>query len=112
MTYTSWPQNVNTKFYAHVETPKDNTIETEYSSGRKAVFLANTRFLHEITCKLSVTKTELTTFWTWYTNALGGKAGVFTCSSLGTGYYRFTDTPKLSEGQLIRTLELSIEEVY
>lgn len=114
MTYTAWPTAVNTNFYALTESYNDNTSSTEYASGRKAVSLRNTRFVKTTECSLSlnVKSGEYSAFWTWYKDTLGGLSGAFTCTKIGSGYYRFKSTPSAGKGQLFRTLEIKIEEVY
>lgn len=122
MTLTTWPSGINTDFFNFSQAPEDNYIIQEYASGRKSVILKNTRFRKKITCSLSlkVKNNEYSSFWTWFTDVLGGLAGAFTCSALdsATGlnsgtYYRFTETPSNSNTTLtFRTLSLSLEEVY
>lgn len=112
MTVVDWPENVNTRFYAGTKQPKDNAETTEYASGRVAVHLANTRFNFVYKLTLLLTKTELETFWQWYTGTLGGLSGAFRCNVIGTGFYRLTETPTEGQGQRFKTLNLSIEEVY
>ncbi len=114
MTYTSWPSAVNTGFYALTESYDDNSSTTEYASGRKAVTLRNTRFTKTIACSVSldVKSGEYSAFWTWYKDTLGGLSGAFTCTKIGSGYYRFKSVPSAGKGQLFRTVEMEIEEVY
>lgn len=114
MTTTNWPANVNSDFFAYTKTPKDDTVETEFMGGRKVVFSRNTRRLHEISASISLDlpSGEHERFWNWF-DAMGGKAGIFQCPSLGSSYYRFMDIPS-EDGTSMksRTLTLSIEEVY
>lgn len=117
MTYVEWPYTVNTKFFKATTKPEDNVITTEYTSGRKICILANTRFVFDFKCSLGVTATERNAFWAWFTDTLGGCAGVFHCAALkrtptSTEYFRFKTTPDESEGQKNRVLSLEIEEVY
>lgn len=117
MTYVEWPYNVNTKFFKATTKPEDNVITTEYTSGRKICILANTRFVFDFKCSLGVTATERNAFWNWFTDTLGGCAGVFHCAALkrtptSTEYFRFKTIPDESEGQKNRVLSLEIEEVY
>lgn len=117
MTYVEWPSKVNTHFFKGVTKPEDNTITTEYSSGRKITFLKNTRFIFDFECSLGVTNTERASFWAWFTDTLGGCAGIFHCIELrrtsdSTEYFRFKEVPEESEGQKNRVLTLSLEEVY
>lgn len=114
MTTTNWPTNVNTDFYSYTKAPIDDTVETEFIGGRKVVFSKNTRRRHSINVSVSldIPSGEYDRFWTWF-DAMGGKAGVFTCPALGSAYYRFMDIPS-EDGTSMksRTLTLSIEEVY
>lgn len=115
MTFTSWPSGVNTKFFGYQRKHMDNTVMTEFDSGRKAGFKKNTKNTFSITCTLCLSKktTELALFWSWYDNHLGGKTGVFTCPALGDRYYRFSEDPEPQDtNQTEETLSLSIEEVY
>jgi hypothetical protein len=117
MTYVQWPFDVNTKFFSAVAKPEDNTITTEYTSGRKVTILKNTRFTFDIECSLGVTSSERESFWKWFTDTLGGCAGIFSCPALqrtstSTEYFRFKEVPEESEGQKNRVLSLSVEEVY
>lgn len=114
MTVTEWSSSVNTKFYAYSKVPKDNFNSSEFASGRTVYTLKNTRFVNSIKCSLALDKKsgEYEAFWNWYTVTLGGPTGVFTCSALGTSYYRFTSTPSATETQTKAKLDLEIEEVY
>lgn len=117
MIIKEWPVAVNTKFYKGTTKPEDNVITTEYTSGRKIAILANTRFVFDIECDLSVNATERNAFWKWFTEQLGGCAGVFHCAALrrtatSTEYFRFKGTPSESEGQKFRKLSFKIEEIY
>lgn len=114
MNIVNWNSNVNTKFYAYNSVPKENVRESTYASGRVTAILQNTRFVHKITCSLRLkVADELPAFWTWYENTLGGRAGAFTCSALGSSYYRFTSEPsEENTDRLYRELKLEIEEVY
>lgn len=114
MTYTAWCSSVNTKFFALTNSYDENTISSEYASGRKTVILKNTRFPKTIKCSLSlnVKSGEYNAFWTWYTDVLGGLAGTFTCTALGSKFYRFKSVPSESAGLLARKIEMEIEEVY
>lgn len=112
MIIVDWPESVNTRFYAGTKQPKDNAETTEYASGRVAVHLANTRFNFTHNLTLLLTQAELKAFWSWFTITLGGLSGAFRCSAIGTGLYRFTETPSEGQGQRFRSLTLTIEEVY
>lgn len=114
MIKVSWSNKVNQKFYGVEESLQDNSTSSEYTSGRKAVFLKNSRFVKEYTCKLSlnVKSGEYKEFLNWFTDTLGGLSNAFTCSALGSGYYRFKSTPTFSVGQLFKEASLEIEEVY
>lgn len=114
MTYTAWSSSVNTKFFALTNSYSENTNTSEFASGRKAVFLKNTRFIKTTKCSLSLNMKngEYNAFWTWYTDVLGGTAGVFTCPALGSGFFRFKSAPSESTGLLQRKIEMEIEEIY
>ena len=114
MTYAAWCSSVNTKFFALTNSYDENTISSEYASGRKTVILKNTRFSKTIKCSLSlnVKSGEYNAFWTWFTDVLGGLAGTFTCPALGSKFYRFKSVPSESAGLLARKIEMEIEEVY
>lgn len=108
-----WSGKVNQKFYNYSESFKDNSVSQEYNSGRKVVFLKNTKFLKNIKVSLSVDvrNGEFDAFNAWFTDELGGLSGTFTCQALGAATYRFTKNPQFSSGQRFRTAELEIEEV-
>lgn len=114
MTVVNWPTSVNKKFYAFTKTPADNFISSEFASGRKTVILKNTRFVNNIKCSLTVSKKsgEYEAFWNWFTLTLGGLSGVFSCSALGSSYYRFSATPNATETQTTAKLDFEIEEIY
>lgn len=114
MTVTTWPANVNKKFYAFNSHPKDNAIVTENISGRTVGYNANTRNVFVIDCSITLkVKTELPTFWNWFTSELGGLTGGFICDALGDKVYRFVSVPSPSDTDLqYRELNLEIEEVY
>lgn len=114
MTVFTWPEGVNMRFYGMNQKPKDNVKQTEYISGRTVSYNVNSRCIMTTACSLRLRKKdELSLFWSWYNFTLGGTAGVFSCSALGDGYYRFTAVPAPSNTDTVyRTLDLSIEEVY
>ena len=117
MTYVEWPYTVNTKFFKGTNKPEENTQTTEYVSGRRVVILRNTRFVFDFKCSLGVTATERNAFWAWFTDTLGGCAGVFHCAALkrtnnSTEYFRFKEIPDESEGQKNRVFSFELEEVY
>lgn len=114
MTYAAWCDSVNTRFFKVSNSYDDNSVSTGYASGRKAVFLKNTRFQKTTKCSLSLSMKngEYSAFWTWYTDVLGGTAGAFTCPALGSGFFRFKSAPSESAGLLRRTIEMEIEEAY
>lgn len=113
MTVTEWSAEVNTRFFAFSERPKGNTKETEYASGRVTAYNTNTRAVMTFSCSLQLTKAELSAFWKWYNDELGGRAGAFTCAALGDRHYRFSDIPEPQDtNQLYRVLSMDIEEVY
>lgn len=118
MTYVEWPQTVNTRFFDRKNTPKPNSKKTEYISGRDTEILANTRFVFSIKCSVDLhLKNEYNDFWNWYTDELGGTAGVFKCPALkrtanSTEYFKFTNQPDESEGLVYKKILLELEEVY
>ncbi len=114
MTYAAWCDSVNTRFFNVSNSRDENTVSSDYASGRKAVFLKNTRFQKTTKCSLSLgmKNGEYDAFWAWYTDVLGGTAGVFTCPALGSGFYRFKSAPSESAGLLQRKIEMEIEEAY
>ncbi|WP_294429903.1 hypothetical protein [uncultured Treponema sp.] len=113
MTIETWPSNVNSNFFAFSEKPKDNTKKTEYLSGRVTSYQINTRNVMTFSCSLQMSKEELSSFWTWYNDELGGLSGVFSCTALGTKNYRFAEIPEPQDtNQLFRVLSMNIEEAY
>lgn len=115
MRVVDWCEDVNTRFYNLKETPDDNAITTEYSSGRRAVMLRNTRWPRKFTCSLSldVESGEVDAFWKWYKDVLGGLAGLFKCNALGEGQtWRFTQTPSDGGGLPLREFALEVEEAW
>lgn len=113
MTVTSWSANVNSNFFGFNDKPKDNTKKTSYLSGRITAYQANTRNVMTFSCSLQLSKEELSTFWTWFNDELGGTAGVFTCPSLGNRHYRFVEIPEpQNTNQQFRVLSMTIEEDY
>lgn len=102
--------NVNTNFYDYSAKKIDNSVMTEYTSGRKVGYLKNTKNAMTIECSLLLTKTETATFWTWF-DGIGGVTGIFKCSALGSGNYRFLEVPSPTTSQEWTTLAMTIEEV-
>ncbi len=113
MTITDWNANINSKFFAFNEKPKDNTKKTDYVSGRVTAYNVNTRNVMTFSCSLQLNKTELALFWEWYNEDLGGLSGVFRCPALGSALYRFSEIPDPQDtNQQFRVLSMNIEEVY
>lgn len=112
MIYSTWPSGVNTKFFSYSSSPKENTETSEFISGRTVSWQKNTKKTNNIECKIMLSVgTELNTFWTWFNDTLGQTAIPFTCSALGSSYYRFTALPNEDDtDQAYKTLTLSIEE--
>lgn len=104
----------NCKFYDGENGLKDNAVVVSNLSGRTVAYLANDRFTETKSLKLTLdtsgSNSEYKKFKTWYTNTLGGIAGVFKCSALGTQLWRFTENPTEDNGQRFKTLSISIEE--
>ena len=112
MTVYSWPQNVNSKFFSGNDQPVGNTEEVTYLSGRRVSWQINTKKIMSYKLKLSLTKTELGYFWTWFNDTIGQKAGAFPCAGLGNGVYRFKSIPSPEDtNQTTRVLSMEIEEV-
>lgn len=114
MTVTAWSSSVNTDFFGYKDKAKDNVVTTTFISGRTASYLRNTKSLKEFSCSLAlkVQNGELSAFWDWYNNTLGGTAGFFSCSALGSGTYRFKDIPDpQTTSRSTQILQMNIEEV-
>lgn len=112
MTIYNWSSFVNTRFYNYSHQRADNSIMTEMISGRKVGFQKNTRNVDTLSCSLLLTQNEDTAFWNWF-DGIGGLAGGFKCSALGSANYRFTEVPSPSNSsQGYITLDLKIEELY
>lgn len=123
MVVVDWPENVNAKFFAYNEKPKNNIELTEMASGRVVGRKLNTRNIMTFSCSLYLKrKTELKAFWKWYNDTLGGTAGAFRSVALDKAqglssdevrYYRFSELPEPQDtNQLYRVISLQIEEVY
>lgn len=113
MNVYTWPSAVNTKFFSGNDQPKENTETTSFLSGRKVSWQINTKKIMIYRVKLALTKTELSTFWTWYNDTLGQNANAFTCSALGSATYRFVSVPSPEDtDQTERVLSMEIEEVF
>lgn len=114
MIVVAWNNEVNTKFFAYNDQPKDNSRITENLSGRTVGFNINTRNVMTIKCSLRLeVKIELPKFWEWFNDVLGGCSGAFTCPALGNKNYRFTSVPSPNDTDLqYRELNMEIEEVY
>lgn len=113
MILSNWPNGVNSKFYSYSDKPKSNTETIEYKSGRVVTWQKNTKKTKEIKCKLCLKiADELPLFWAWFNDTLGQTAGAFTCSALGSSYYRFTNTPEPEDTDTTtRVLNIELEEV-
>lgn len=113
MTITEWPSNINSKFFAYNDKPKENTTITEFMSGRTIGNQINSRNIMTINCSILLSKTELSSFWNWFNDDLGQLSGAFHCAALGSKNYRFTEIPEPQDTELqYRKLSLSFEEVY
>lgn len=114
MIQVNWNSNVNTKFFAFSDKPKDNVELTEYLSGRTVGYQRNTKKIMTFSCSLSLrVKDELPAFWNWFNDELGQTAGAFYCPALGSKLYRFVSVPSPSDTtRTKRTLTMEIEEVY
>ena len=112
MVKTEWLENINNKFYAFSDVPKENTITQEYTSGRVVSFQRNTKKVMTFSCKIKLSvDTELPLFWAWFNDVLGQTSGYFKCSAFGTRYYRFVSVPTPEDtDRQYRTLSLEIEE--
>lgn len=113
MILSNWPQGVNDKFYSLSRKPKENTEAQEYTSGRVISWQRNTKKQFTINCKIMLrVADELPTFWAWFNDVLGQTAGAFTCSALGSNYYRFISIPDPEDTDTTyRVLTLELEEV-
>lgn len=113
MILSEYPSNINSRFYAFNDKPRDNVELTEFISGRIVGYQRNTKKQMEFNCKIKLSvKKELPLFWTWFNDVLGQTAGAFTCSAIGSGTYRFTAVPEPEDTDLqYRVLNLSIQEL-
>jgi len=114
MTTVSWPSGVNSKFFKCKGSPADNSVTTQFDGGRTVAYLKNTAYKWVYSCSLKLDRlgTEADTFWSWFTDTLGGCTGHFTCSALGSGTYRFQEVPTPEDTDQRRLiLNMMIEEV-
>lgn len=119
MIYFEWPEDVNTDFYSGVNGWKDNTVTTEFLSGRTISHKANEKFLKTKELKLNLKNSgpgsEYEIFNQWITETLGGPAGIFHCAALDTAeqlYWKLQEMPTENNGQLFKEITLNIEQVY
>lgn len=105
----------NLKFYEVTNGYKDNTVKIENLSGRSVSWMANAKFIKTKDMKLRLETTgsnsEYSSFWTWF-ESIGGCAGVFTCSALGSDNWRFSSIPSEDNGQKYKELTINLEQVY
>lgn len=113
MEVVDWVSGVNDRFFAYSSKPKENTVTSEYISGRTVSTNVNTKniMVHNFNVKLS--KEELALFWTWFNDVLGQKSLAFRCPALGNNIYRFTSIPEPQDTDLkYRVLSCEVEEVF
>lgn len=111
MTIHTWPTGVNTKFFSYSKQPNDNSIVSEFISGRVTGYKRNTRSQFHYNCKLILTKDEEQIFWEWFNDF--SLVGAFECAALGSGYYRFVSVPSPDDtDQQFTKLNFEIEQVY
>lgn len=112
MTITTWPETVNTRFFAYNKQLKENVVVSEFVSGRVSGYKKNSRPQFTYNCSLMMTKEEEADFWAWF-EAMGTTLGAFSCSALGVGYFRFVSVPTPQDtDQTHTTLEMEIEDLY
>lgn len=112
MTISNWPETVNTRFFGYQKKPKENAIVSEFVSGRVSGYKKNSflQFIHS--CSLLLTKEETAEFWEWF-EEMGTTTGAFTCTALGSGYFRFVSIPSPQDtDQMYTTLDMEIEDIY
>lgn len=103
----------NSKFFAYSSKPKENTITSEFISGRTVSVQANTKKIMIHSFNVKFTKTELNAFWTWFNDTLGQTANGFYCPAIGDKVYRFTSIPEPQDtDQRTRVLSCEVEEVF
>ena len=92
----------------------DNAITTQFDSGRVVSVQRNSANKRRYAVTYAATKTQATTFMTWYENTLGGNAGTFTAPSLrgdgSTQEYRIEGTPSI-RGMNIKEISMQWCEV-
>lgn len=112
MILSSWPSNLPEKFYGLKNGFKDNAVVNEYMSGRVNGFVKNSRAIMTKTLYIRLTKSEQTIFWNWF-NSIGGVLASWSCSAIGTAYYRFVSVPTQEDtDQKTNVFKLELEEVY
>lgn len=109
-----WPEGVNKKFYGMQRSPEDNTLVTQFESGRKRYTLRNSVPKITFSVMLDIkTKTEERNFWAWYSNVLCSRTQTVNLPDfLGSGTtveYRMTEEPS-AEGLLPRTFTFKFRE--
>lgn len=115
MTYTLDESICNLNFYEGTNGLKQNSITVQNLSGRSVTWMANDKFLETKELKLRLENTsdnnEYTRFKEWF-KSIGGCAGTFRCSALGSNLWRFVSVPSEDNGQKYKELSISIEQVY
>lgn len=67
----NWPEGVPNKFYGMQRTPENNTLTTEFESGKKRYILKNSSPKITFSVMLDLkSKTEELLFWNWYKDVL------------------------------------------
>lgn len=113
MIKTSWPTTINQKFYAFQENPKENVELSENLSGRIIGHKINSKSIMQYSFTIKFTKSELGAFWAWFNNILGQTSGAFTCSALGSGFFRFTEIPSPEDtNQTYREISCKVEQFF
>lgn len=109
-----WPTGVNKKFYGMQRSSENNTLVTEFESGRKRYTLKNSvpKLVFSVMLDIS-TKAEERLFWAWYSNTLLSRTKTVNLPDfLGGGTvkeYRMTEEPS-AEGQLPKTFTFNFRE--
>lgn len=112
MTISTWPEDINNSFFSFQKQPKENTVVSDFSSGRVSGYKKNSRQQFIYTLSVRFSKEEEALFWEWF-EEIGTILGAFSCSALGTGYFRFVSIPSPQDtDQTHTTLELEIEDLY
>lgn len=109
-----WSSSVSTAFYGMQRSPEDNTLVTEFESGKKRYILKNSTPKLTFSVMLDIsTKAEERAFWTWYTEVLMSRTQtVYLDDFLGSGdtkEYRMIEEPS-AEGLVPKVFTFTFRE--